>query len=162
METIDQDGRVARLTRQLVEFALHGKNSLPPSTLLDAARLIRTHLRLLAQPKSICSIIDATQREQQHGLASNRCVNRDGVPVGPHPAPVAPLADPSGREGAMGLVIVWTHCDHMHLRLFFGDLIFINHLLKHFFHRGFQRTVRHSQFFDALTIISTPFMTHVE
>jgi hypothetical protein len=69
METIEQDGRVARLTRQLVEFAPHGKNSLPPSTLLDAARLIRTHLRLLAQPKYICSIIDATQREQQHGLA---------------------------------------------------------------------------------------------
>ena len=69
METIEQDGRVARLTRQLVEFALHGKNSLPPSTLLDAVKLMRTRIGLLAQPKSMRSIIDATQREQQHGLA---------------------------------------------------------------------------------------------
>jgi hypothetical protein len=69
METIEQDGRVARLTRQLVEFAPHGKNSLPPSTLLDAVKLMRTHIKLLAQPKFIRSIIDATQREQQHGLA---------------------------------------------------------------------------------------------
>jgi hypothetical protein len=71
METIDQDGRVARLTRQSVEFAPHGKNSLPPSTLLDAVKIMRTRIRLLAQPKSMRSIIDATQREQRHGSALN-------------------------------------------------------------------------------------------
>ena len=32
-------------------------------------KLMRTSIRLLAQPKSIRSIIDATQREQQHGSA---------------------------------------------------------------------------------------------
>ncbi len=34
-----------------------------------AVKLIRTHIRLLAQPKSMRSIIDATRREQWHGLA---------------------------------------------------------------------------------------------
>ena len=62
MEKIDQDGRVARLTRQSVEFAPHGKNSLPPSTLLDAVKLMRTHIKLLAPPKSMHFKIDATQR----------------------------------------------------------------------------------------------------
>ena len=37
---------------------------------LDAAvKLMRTRIRLLAQPKSMRSIIDATQREQRYGLA---------------------------------------------------------------------------------------------
>jgi len=45
-----------------------------------AVKLMRTRIRLLAQPKSIRSIIDATQREQRHGLAWNWCVNKDGVP----------------------------------------------------------------------------------
>jgi hypothetical protein len=36
---------------------------------LGAVRLMRTHIRLLPQPKSIRSIIDVTQREQRHGLA---------------------------------------------------------------------------------------------
>jgi hypothetical protein len=62
----------------------------------------------------------------------------------------------------MGLVTGWKQCGRMHLQIFFGDLALINHLLEHFFRRGFQRTVRHSQFFDALTIISTSFMTYVE
>jgi hypothetical protein len=48
METIEQDGRVARLTRQLVEFALHGKNSLPPSTLLDAVNPMRVFISFVA------------------------------------------------------------------------------------------------------------------
>ena len=30
---------------------------------------MRTRIRLLAQPKSMRPIIDATQREQRHGLA---------------------------------------------------------------------------------------------
>ena len=34
-----------------------------------AVKQIRTRIRLLAQPKSMRSIIDATQREQQHGSA---------------------------------------------------------------------------------------------
>ena len=34
-----------------------------------AVKLIRTHIRLLAQPKSMRAIIDATQREQRHGSA---------------------------------------------------------------------------------------------
>jgi len=34
-----------------------------------AVTLIRTRIKLLAQPKSMCSIIDATQREQRYGLA---------------------------------------------------------------------------------------------
>ena len=32
-------------------------------------KLTRARIRLLAQPKSMRSIIDATQREQQHGSA---------------------------------------------------------------------------------------------
>ena len=48
METIEQDGRVARLTRQLVEFAPHGKNSLPPSTLLDAVKLMMNSQQIAA------------------------------------------------------------------------------------------------------------------
>ena len=32
-----------------------------------AVRQMRTHIRLLAQPKSMRSIVDATQREQRHG-----------------------------------------------------------------------------------------------
>ena len=55
----------------------------------------------------------------------------------PHPATVAPLAELSRREGEWGLVIGWTQCNTMHLQLFFGDLTFINHLLEHFFRRGF-------------------------
>ena len=34
-----------------------------------AVKLMRTSIRLLAEPKSMRSIIDATQREQLHGLA---------------------------------------------------------------------------------------------
>ena len=34
-----------------------------------AVKLMRTSIGLLAQPKSIRSIIDASQREQQHGSA---------------------------------------------------------------------------------------------
>ena len=34
-----------------------------------AVKLMRTRIGLLAQPKSMRSIIDATQREQRHGLA---------------------------------------------------------------------------------------------
>ena len=34
---------------------------------------MRTPIGLLAQPKSMRPIIDATQREQRHGLAYNWC-----------------------------------------------------------------------------------------
>ena len=34
-----------------------------------AVKLMRTRIGLLAQPKSMRSIIDATQREQRHGSA---------------------------------------------------------------------------------------------
>ena len=34
-----------------------------------AVRLMRTRIGLLAQPEPMHSIIDATQREQRHGLA---------------------------------------------------------------------------------------------
>ena len=44
-----------------------------------AVRQMRTHIRLLAQPKSMYSIIDATQREQRYASAWNWCVNRDCV-----------------------------------------------------------------------------------
>jgi hypothetical protein len=40
---------------------------------------MRTRIVLQAQPKSMRAIIDATQREQRHGLARNWCVNRGGV-----------------------------------------------------------------------------------
>ena len=43
-----------------------------------AANLMRTRIGLLAQPNSMRSITDATQREQRHGLAWNWCVNRNG------------------------------------------------------------------------------------
>ena len=36
---------------------------------IAAVKLMRARIRLLAQPKSMRSIIDATQREQRHGLA---------------------------------------------------------------------------------------------
>ena len=36
-----------------------------------SVKLIRTSIRLLARPKSMRPIIDATQREQRHGLAWN-------------------------------------------------------------------------------------------
>ena len=34
-----------------------------------AVKLMRTRIRLLAKPKTMCSIVDATRREQRHGLA---------------------------------------------------------------------------------------------
>jgi hypothetical protein len=40
---------------------------------------MRTRIGLLAQPKSMRSIIDATQREQRYASAWNWCVNRDGI-----------------------------------------------------------------------------------
>ena len=138
-------------------FFAHAPNCRPSRTAsgnsnIAAVKLMRTRIGLLAQPKSMRSIIDATRREQQHGLAWNWCVNRDGVPAVPHtqhnftPSPCCAFsgAEVAEREEWGGLVIVWTQCDRMHLRLFFGDLALINHLLEHFFRRGFQRTVRHS------------------
>ena len=40
---------------------------------------MRTRIGLLAQPNSMRSITDATQREQRHGLALNWRVNSDAV-----------------------------------------------------------------------------------
>ena len=39
-----------------------------------AAKLMRTHNGLLAQPKSMRAIIDTSRREQRHGVALNWCV----------------------------------------------------------------------------------------
>ena len=39
------------------------------TSLNGAVKLMRTRIGLLAQPKSMRSIIDATQREQRHGSA---------------------------------------------------------------------------------------------
>jgi hypothetical protein len=36
---------------------------------IGAVKLMRTRIGLLSQPKSMRSIIDATRREQRHGLA---------------------------------------------------------------------------------------------
>jgi hypothetical protein len=36
---------------------------------ISSVRPIKTRIRLLVQPKSMRSIIDAAQREQRHGLA---------------------------------------------------------------------------------------------
>ena len=51
-----------------------------PKELFGAVKLMRTRIGLLAQPKSMHSIVVATRPEQQHGLARNWCVNKDGVP----------------------------------------------------------------------------------
>ena len=52
---------------------------------------MRTPIRLLVAPKSMHSIIDATQREQRHGSAGNCLMSRCGVPAAfhgePHPTP---------------------------------------------------------------------------
>ena len=57
-----------------------------------AVKLMKTRIWMLPQPKSMHSIIDATQREQRHGLAWNWCVGRGArTNKTPHPAPVAPL-----------------------------------------------------------------------
>jgi len=64
---------------------------------------MRTRITLLAQPKSMRSTIDATRQEPRHGSACNWCVNRNGDPAGPHPAPVAPLADQSGQRNERGV-----------------------------------------------------------
>ena len=42
-------------------------------------RQMRIRIGLLAQPESMRSIIDATQREQLHGLACTWWLNRDEV-----------------------------------------------------------------------------------
>ena len=44
-----------------------------------AVKLMRTRIGLLAQPKSMRSIIDATRQKQRHGSAWNWCVNRDDI-----------------------------------------------------------------------------------
>ena len=44
-----------------------------------AVRQMRIRIGLLAQPESMRSIIDATQREQLHGLACTWWLNRDAV-----------------------------------------------------------------------------------
>ena len=44
-----------------------------------AVRLMRTRIRLLAQPESMSSIVSATQQERWFGLALNWCLNRDAV-----------------------------------------------------------------------------------
>ena len=52
---------------------LSGKKNTRPGLMGEegAARLIRTAIELLAQPKSMRSIIGASQRELRRGAASN-------------------------------------------------------------------------------------------
>jgi hypothetical protein len=52
---------------------LSGKKNTRPGLMGEegAARLIRTAIELLAQPKSMRSIIGASQREPRRGAASN-------------------------------------------------------------------------------------------
>ena len=72
-----------------------------------AVKLMRTRIRLLAQPESMHSIIDATQREQRHGSAGNWCVNGDGSPAGPHShqnPTLSPCCAFSGQEWQRGVV----------------------------------------------------------
>ena len=45
-----------------------------PSPGPRAAKLMRTHNGLQAQPNSIHAIIDTSRRDQRHGLALNWCV----------------------------------------------------------------------------------------
>ena len=49
----------------------------------EGVKQMRTPIRLLAAPKSMHSIIDATQREQRHGSAGNCLVSRSGVHLAP-------------------------------------------------------------------------------
>ncbi len=48
-------------------------------TVKGAVSLIIASIKLMGQSKSMHSIIDATQREQQQKLAGNWCVNRAGL-----------------------------------------------------------------------------------
>ena len=48
--------------------------------IMGSVRLTRTNIKLLPQPKSLRSIIDATQPEQHHGSAWNWSVGRDVQP----------------------------------------------------------------------------------
>ena len=80
--------KIDRLTRSLSDFArlierleqagcsfvsvtqsFNTSSSMGRLTLNGAARQMRTRIGLLAQPKSMRPIIDATQRERRHGLA---------------------------------------------------------------------------------------------
>ena len=48
-----------------VQFEISKTQAIKPNGFF---KLMRTRIKLLAQPKSMRSIIDATQREQRHGL----------------------------------------------------------------------------------------------
>jgi len=50
-----------------------------------AVRRMRTRVGLLVQPESMRSSIDATQREQWHGLSWNWGVSRGGSSVASEP-----------------------------------------------------------------------------
>ena len=48
----------------------HSRNGWCTFNVMDAAvKQMKTRIKLLAHPKSMRSIIDATQREQRHGSA---------------------------------------------------------------------------------------------
>ena len=53
---------------QRVHFSVERLSSSEQILHPAAVKLMRTRIRLLAQSKSMRSLIDATQREQRHGL----------------------------------------------------------------------------------------------
>ena len=58
-----------RSDRSRSQFKVTEQDFSCDQTYEDAVRQIKTRPRLLAQPKSMRPIIDATQREQRHELA---------------------------------------------------------------------------------------------
>jgi len=62
-------GTHSSIWRPAAETSTGWKCYLNSLALRGAVKQTRTSIGLLAQPKSMRSIIDATQREQRHGLA---------------------------------------------------------------------------------------------
>ena len=72
-------GTHSRIWRPAAETSTGWKCYLNSLALRGAVRQMRIRIGLLAQPESMRSIIDATQREQLHGLACTWWLNRDAV-----------------------------------------------------------------------------------
>ena len=62
----------------------HGHHPCDSTTVTGAVRQMRTRIRVLAQPKSMRPIIDATQRERQVDFVWSCLVSRSGAPVRSH------------------------------------------------------------------------------
>jgi hypothetical protein len=56
-------------TERKIKIELKSQLGRASQSLVTERQAKRTRIRLLAQPKSMSSIIDATQREQRHGSA---------------------------------------------------------------------------------------------